>query len=186
MTSTAPKDWQAQSIAALADLTRERLPAVEILFLDSLAVYLMGPDAPKPPYTIEHGTVAVGHLLRALANSSHLDLGVGPDDCDGVAAARTAMVEGARAFARRGGPGVQHLVSRFVTAAVGELEVHRESTEGQTRSLFHYGLLAVASGPENRLSPAAADGIGEIFRGWNAQIGAGFVPPWRIVATSPS
>jgi hypothetical protein len=75
---------------------------------------------------------------------------------------------------------VQHLVSRFVAAAVGELEVHRESAEGQTRSLFLYGLLAVASGPENRLSPAAADGIAAIFRGWNDQIGAGFVPPWRV------
>jgi hypothetical protein len=187
MTSTAaPKDWIAQSITALSGLTRERLPAAEIVFLDGLAVYLMGPDAPQPPYTVEHGTVAAGHLLRALAACSQVDPGTSLEAGEGVAAARTAMVEGGHGFARRGGPGVQQLVRRFVGAAVGELEVHAESAEGQTRSLFTYGLLAIASGPENRLSPAAAEGITQIFSGWNDRISAGYVPPWRIVAASPS
>lgn len=186
MTSTAePKDWTGQSIAALTDLTPERLPGAEILFLDGLAVYLMGPDAPQPPYTIEHGTVAAGHLLRAFAAGPEVKVGVSLGG-KGVAAARAAVVQGARAFAQRGGPGIQHLVRRFVAAAVGELEIHRESAEGQTRSLFCYGLLAVASGPENRVTPAAADGVMDVFRGWNDQIGAGFVPPWRIVAPARS
>lgn len=65
---------------------------------------------------------------------------------------------------------------------MGELEVHRDSADGQTRSLFTYGLLALASGPQNRVTPAAGDGVGEIFRGWDRLIGVGFVPPWRIVA----
>ena len=179
-------DWTAQSIAALGGLTAEGLGAAEILFLDGLAVQLMGPDAPEPPYTAEHGTVAAGHLLRALAACSAVEPGIRLDDSDGVTAARAAIVAGAHAFAQRGRAGVQHLVRRFVAAAAGELEVHRESAEGQTRSLFSYGLLAVASGPENQVSPAAADGIAEIFRGWNDRIGAGYVPPWRIVAVSPS
>jgi hypothetical protein len=184
MSSASAKDWQAQSIAALAGLTPDRLPAAEILLLDSLAVYLMGPGAPARPYTIEHGTVAAGHLLRALADCSRLRLEEIPQAGPGPVAARSAIVEGAHAFARRGGPGVQRLVGRFVAAAVGELEVHRESAESQTRSLFYYGLLAVASGPENRLTPAASDGVGEIFRDWNDRIGAGFVPPWRVLGSA--
>lgn len=192
--SPAPaRDWQRQSIEALAGLTPERCPAAEILFLDGLAVQLMGPDAPVAPYTIEHGSAAVQHLLRSLVDSAALTDGDEPEswgtsavdsemDSDPiVVAARAALVEGAHAFAQRGGPGVQQLVTRFVAAATGELEIHQESPEAQTRSLFYFGLLALGSGPDNRISQDAADGIVAIFTGWDARIGAGFVPPWRIV-----
>jgi hypothetical protein len=155
---------------------------MEILFLDALAVHLMGPDRPLPPYTVGHGTVVVGHLLRAVTDSALLTLEVCPGETPEITEARAAISAGAGAFAQRGGLGVQQLVSRFLAAAVGELEIHRESAEAQTRSVFHYGLLAVASGPGNRLTPAAGDGVGAIFRGWDALIGAGFVPPWRVLA----
>lgn len=77
---------------------------------------------------------------------------------------------------------MQQLVTRFLGAAVGELEIHAGAPEEQVRSLFYYGLLAVASGPGNRLSQSSADGIGQLFVAWNDQIGAGFVPPWRVPA----
>ncbi|WP_035856531.1 hypothetical protein [Cryptosporangium arvum] len=175
-------DWQEQAVAGLGALTPERVPALELLFLDALAVHLMGPDRPAPPYTVEHGTVAAGHLLRAVTGSAMATLDVVPPPTPGIEAARAAIGAGARAFASEGRPGVTRLVNRFLGAAVGELEVHRDSADGQTRSLFTYGLLALASGPQNRVTPAAGDGVGEIFRGWDRLIGVGFVPPWRIVA----
>lgn len=71
-----------------------------------------------------------------------------------------------------------------VSVVISRAEIHRESAEAQTRSLFYFGLLAVASGPKNLLTQTAADGIMEVFKAWDGQIGAGFVPPWRIVAPS--
>ena len=144
----------------------------------------MGPEAPEPPYTIEHGTVIVGHLLRALVDCSSLEIEGRPPSTAEMEDARAATVEGAQQFGSRGVPGVKQLVNRFLAAAVGELEIHKVSAEAQTRSLFFYGLLAVASGPDNRLTQTAADGIMEVFTAWDGQIGAGFVPPWRIVAPS--
>jgi len=177
------RDWQRLSERGLAALSPDRLPAAELLFLDGLAAHLMGPGAPESPYTIEQGTVIVGHLLRALVDCSVLEIADSPPLTPEMSEARTAIVEGAHQFATRGVPGVKQLVNRFLAAAVGELEIHKDSAEAQTRSLFYYGLLAVASGPDNRLAPAAADGILEVFRAWDEQIGEGFVPPWRIVST---
>lgn len=79
---------------------------------------------------------------------------------------------------------MKQLVNRFLAAAVGELEIHKESAEAQTRSLFYYGLLAIASGPDNSLSQRAANGIIDLFDAWDGQIGAGFVPPWRLVRSN--
>lgn len=183
-TAAQAQDWQRLSAEGLGELSLDRLPVAELLFLDGLAVHLMGPDAPEAPYTIEQGTVVVGHLLRALVDCSRveLDLDGSPHASAEISEARTAILEGAHQFASRGVPGVKQLVNRFLAAAIGELEIHRESAEAQTCSLFYYGLLAVASGPNNRLAQAAADGIMHIFTAWDTQIGAGFVPPWRVVA----
>ncbi|MCW2796853.1 hypothetical protein [Nocardioides sp.] len=183
-TAAHERDWQRVSAEGLAGLSLDSLPAAELLFLDALAAYLMGPEAPESPYTIEQGTVIVGHLLRAVVDASKLELESSPPGSDEMSEARTAVLEGAHQFASRGVPGVKQLVNRFLAAAVGELEIHRESAEAQTRSLFYYGLLAVASGPNNRLTQAAAEGIMDVFTAWDAQIGAGFVPPWRVVATT--
>lgn len=177
------KDWQRLSVEGLAGLSLDRLPATELLLLDALAVHLMGPEAPESPYTIEHGTVIVGHLLRALVDGSKLEGGIegSPETSPEISEARVTILEGAHQFARRGIPGVKQLVNRFLAAAVGELEIHKQSAEDQTRSLFYFGLLAVASGPNNRLTEASATGILAIFEAWDDRIGAGFVPPWRIV-----
>ena len=177
-------DWQRLSRERLAGLSLDRLPAAELLFLDGLAAHLMGPEAPRSPYTIEQGTVIVGHLLRALVDCSMLEIEGSPKSTADISEARAAIVEGAHQLATRGVPGVKQLVNRFLAAAVGELEIHKESAEAQTRSLFYFGLLAIASGPDNRLAQPAALGIWEIFQAWDSQIGDGFVPPWRIVATS--
>lgn len=185
MTKTAhAPDWQRLSAEGLASLSLDRMPAAELLFLDGLAVHLMGPDAPEPPYTIEQGTVIVGHLLRAVADCSLLEIDVAFQLTAEMSEARAAIVEGAHQFATHGVRGVKKLVNRFLAAAVGELEIRKESADAQTRSLFYYGLLAVASGPENRLAQPAADGILGIFRAWDEHIGTGFVPPWRIVTTN--
>ncbi len=42
--------------------------------------------------------------------------------------------------------------------------------------------LAMGSGPANRLLPAADDGIEQAYGYWIAEIGDGFVPPWRVAA----
>jgi hypothetical protein len=183
-TAARSKDWQRVSAEGLAELRLESLPAAELLFLDGLAVYLMGPEAPKAPYTIEHGTVIVGHLLRALVDCQNLKIEGCPQSGAEMSEARAAVLEGAHQIAPRGITGVKQLVNRFLVAAVGELEIHKESAEAQTRSLFYYGLLAVASGPDNLLTQAAADGIVYVFNAWDEQIGAGFVPPWRVVTPS--
>lgn len=185
MSATAhAKDWQQLSAKGLAELSLDRLPAAELLFLDGLAAHLMGPEAPAPPYTIEHGTQIVGHLLRALVECSLVEVEDSPQSTAEMSEARTAIVEGAHELAKRGVAGVKQLVNRFLAAAIGELEIHKESAEAQTRSLFYYGLLAVASGPDNRVAQSGADGILEVFNAWDGRIGEGFVPPWRIVATS--
>jgi len=77
---------------------------------------------------------------------------------------------------------VHQLLSRFLAAATGELERHKEDPEAQVRSLFHYGLLAIASGPENQTNVATSEGVLLAFATWDKRIGTGFVPPWRIVA----
>lgn len=183
-TAAQAQDWQRLAAEGLEGLSSSSLPSAELLFLDGLAVYLMGPGAPESPFTIEQGTVVVGHLLRSLVDSSNLEFDGKPQCSPAMKEARAAIVEGAHQFAVRGVLGVKQLVNRFLAAAVGELEIHKESAEAQTRSLFYYGWLAIASGPDNSLSPSAANGIIDLFDAWDAQIGAGFVPPWRLVQSS--
>lgn len=183
----------------------ESMPAMELLYLDGLAAHLLGEDAPVPPYTVEHGTGIATHLLRAVTDARSHDLGIAdaadaeddqPDEqieSDGdvepdekellVRSAREAVVEGAHRFADRGGPGVHHLVSRFLGAAVGELEQSKENAETQVRALFYFGMLAIASGPENEASAETAEGVLAAFSVWDERIGAGYVPPWRIIAS---
>lgn len=159
------------------------MPSMELLYLDGLAAHVLGENPPAPPYTVEHGTTIVSHLLRAVTNASAVDLGLEPDDRDRASVyARAAVVDGAHRLGIRGGPGVHQLVSRFLTAAVGELETHKEEPEAQVRSLFHYGMLAIASGPENKTNVETSEGVLAAFAVWDERIGAGFVPPWRIVA----
>lgn len=188
MSGTAP-DWQSASIQGLERLTTDHVPAVELLYLDALAVHLLGPEAPEPPYTLEHGTAIVGLLLQAVANAPlvvpelEADPAAGADETHDVSAvARAAVADGAQRLASRGGPGVHRVATRFLTAAVGELEQHAADPESQVRSLFYFGLLAIASGPENQTNAEVADGILAAFHRWDQRIGEGYVPPWRVVA----
>ena len=182
MNPTTSNDWQMQALGGLKGLSVEAMPAMELLFLDGLAAHLLGEEAPVPPFTVEHGTAIASHLLRAVANAATVDLGPDSDEAaPGVQEARGAVVDGAHRLGNRGGPaGVHQLVSRFLTAAVGELEQHQEDPEAQVRSLFHYGLLAIASGPENKTNVETSEGVMAAFVAWDSRIGAGFVPSWRI------
>lgn len=179
----SPVDWQSLSVGGLKRLSVGDLPALELIYLDGLAAHLLGPDAPAPPYTIEHGTAIASLLLRAVVDASAVDLGLEPGDGELASTpARVAVVDGAGRFASRGGHGVHQLVTRFLAAAVGELQRNTDEPEGKVRSLFYYGLLAIASGPENKASAETAESVMAAFHAWNERIGAGFVPPWRIVA----
>lgn len=182
--NATPADWQSQAAAGLAHLSVELMPAVELLFLDGLAAHLLGPQAPAPPYTIEHGTTIVSLLLRAVNDAPAVRLGLGPDDDQAPGPGRQAVVSGAHRLAQRGGIGVHQLVTRFLSAAVGELEAHKDAPEVQVRSLHHYGLLAIASGPENQSNAETSESLLAAFRVWEARLGNGFVPPWRVPATS--
>lgn len=181
--SASSVDWQGQALEGLSRLHVDAMPAMELLYLDGLAAHLLGKDAPTPPYTIEHGATIVSILLRAVTDSPAVDPGLEPDDADLASIpAREAVVDGAHRLGARGGPGVHQLVTRLLTAAVGELELHKETPEVQVRSLFHFGLLAIASGPENKTNAETSEGVLATFDTWDGRIGAGFVPPWRIVA----
>lgn len=185
--NASTESWQSQSVAGLAQLSVGVMPAMELLYLDGLAAHLLGPDTPVPPYTIEHGTTIASLLLRALTDAPAVELHVEPDDrVEALAVSREAVVDGARQLARRGGIGAQQLVTRFLTAAVGELEQHREAPEAQVRSLFYYGLLAIASGPENKTNGETSESVLAAFRYWEERIGNGFVPPWRAPAEDSS
>lgn len=176
----APPDWQAQSLEALKRLKVRDVPALELIYLDGLAAHLLGPEAPEPPYTIEHGSAIASMLLRAVAAAPTRD--IGPPAEDEVASAkpaREAVAAGAHKLATRGGVGVHQLVSRFLGAVVGELEQLKETPELQVRSLFFYGLMAIASGPENQANDEIAQGVMGAFTHWDERIGQGFVPPWR-------
>jgi len=127
-TVAQPRDWQQLSADGLAGLSLDRLPAAELLFLDGLAGYLMGPEAPESPYTIEHGTVIVGHLLRALVDCSVVKLEDSPQCTAEMSEARAAIVEGAHQFANRGVRGVQQLVNRFLAAAAASTAINLDSS----------------------------------------------------------
>ena len=79
---------------------------------------------------------------------------------------------------------MHQLVTRFLSAAVGELEVHKDSPEVQVRSLHYYGLLAIASGPENQSNAETSESLLAAYRAWETRVGNGFVPPWRVPAPS--
>lgn len=172
--------WQGQSAAGLAALSMPVMPAVELLLLDGLAAHLFGPDAPVQPYTIQHGTTLVSLLLRAVNDAPGINLGTaGPDGHPVLDVARQAVVDGAHALGNRRGQGAHQLASRFLTAAVGELERHKDDPETQVRSLFHYGLLAIASGTENKANADISEGILTAYDGWASRIADDFEPPWR-------
>ena len=177
--------WQGQSAAGLSGLSAPAMPALELLLLDGLAAHLFGPEAPAQPYTIQHGTVAVSLLLRAVNDAPAIDLeGSAQDDDPALGAARQAVVDGAHALGRKRGHGAQQLASRFLTAAIGELERHKDAPESQLQSLFCYGLLAIASGTENKANADISDGILSAFHTWASRIADGFIPPWRGHADS--
>lgn len=190
MMSATPVDWQSHSVKGLAALDDETMPAMELIYLDALAVHLLGPDAPVAPYTVEHGSAIVSLLLRAVADAPAVGALEEPAERDGTveseaaSVARKAVVEGAHRFAGRGGHGVHQLVTRFLAAAVGELERLKDEPEAQVCSLFQYGLLAIASGPENQTNGETAESLRAAFQLWDQRIGEGFVPPWRVVVGS--
>lgn len=187
MNASSPVDWQSQSVAGLTRLSLDTMPAMELIYLDGLAIHLLGPEAPEAPYTIEHGSAIVSQLLRAVNDAQLANLDHGSDDPDPLLVpARAAVVDGAHRLAGRGGHGVHQLVTRFLAAAVGELERNQEEPEAQVRSLFYYGLLAVASGPENQANLETSESISAVFNDWDQRIGDGFVPPWRIVGEQTS
>lgn len=180
MSEHALQDWRVTGLSGLAGLTAEDLPAFEILYLDSLAAHVMASGELQEPYTVEDGTQVVAFLLRAIATARSYRPSPAPALSHDLVQAREAVVTGAHAFAARGRSGLSQLVNRLIPAAVGELELRSGSAEQQVQSLFRFGLLAVASGPANQLSTAAAEGIDEILLAWDELIGAGFVPPWRV------
>lgn len=173
--------WQRPSLNGLASLTIESLPAFEIIALDGIAAFVLGGSL-KSPYTIQHGSRVASAVLSAAADSGQYRPAQQPATTPAIVEARASVCEGAHQFAARGIRGLTQLVNRIVSAAVGELEIHKGTPEEQVRSLFYYGLLAVASGPENTCSTLAAAGVQEIFDAWDGLIGAGFVPPWRVTA----
>jgi len=175
----APEDWRQPSVAGLSALTLDTMPAFEVLLLDDLAGYLMGAGPVPPPYTVEHGSRILTGLLRAAVNSARYVPEDAPEVTEDIALARRHVVQGAHRFAELGDAGINQLASRVIQAAVGELELRKSAPEQQTCSVFYYALLAVASGPENLLKPAAADGVARLFRAWDQVFGRGFTVPWR-------
>lgn len=179
MTAPTTESWQVDGLAGLKSLTPTDLPSFEILYLDSLAARLLGSGGLEAPYTVEHGAEVVAFLLQATINASAYVPEQIPAPTAPMTLARQAVLTGAGELAARGLPGLAQLVNRVITAAVGELERQSGSPEEQVRSLFRYGLLALASGPANELAVTAAEGVDEVFSAWDDLIGAGFVPPWR-------
>ena len=179
-TEPAPADWQEPSLRGLAALTIEAMPSFEVLFLDDLAAYLMGAGPLPEPYTIEHGSHVVSLLLGAVVNSAHYRPESAPEPTEGIRVAREAFVDGAHAFAGRGPDGLVQLVNRLVPAVVGELEIHKAEPGTQTSQLFHYGLLAVASGPANSLAEECAQGLRQVLLAWDELFGGGLRLPWRV------
>ena len=177
-------NWQQPSLAGLRALRIEAMPGFEVLLLDDLAGYLMGAGPLTPPYTVQHGSRVVSALFGAIVNSASYQPGQAPDPSERMTSARQAFVQGAQAFADKGEDGLAQLVNRVIPAALGELEIHQQAPEEQTRSMFYYSILAVASGPLNLLAEAAAEGVLELFAAWDELFGAGFVPPWRQQATA--
>lgn len=182
---SAVPSWQGQAVQCLGGLSASSARVLEIVYLDALAAHLLGKDRPVPPYTIEHGSAIVSLLLRAVADAEvasadpALATVGGHEDSDQQTVAREAVAGGAARLAEQGARGAHRLVTRFLAAAVGELEQHRDHPEMQVRSLFYYGLMAVASGPENQASTETSAGILASFDAWDRHIGDGFVPPWR-------
>lgn len=177
--------WQGPSLRGLGSLTSDALPGFEIIALDGIAAFVLG-SALEPPYTIQHGSRVAGAILSAAADSSNYQPQQAPSTTPAIIEARASVLGGAHRFAARGAPGLTQLVNRIVSATVGELEIHKDSPEDQARSLFFYGMLAVASGPDNECSELAATGLQEVFAGWDGLIGAGFVPPWRVLDSAAS
>lgn len=183
-TPEAP-NWQDPSLRGLAAMTLQAMPSLEVLFLDDLAAYLMGSGPLEEPYTIEHGSHVLSLLLGAVVNSPHYQPAETPAVTDEMLVARESFVRGAHDFAGRGAKGLIQLVNRLVPAIVGELEIQKEAPEAQTSQLFHYGMLAVASGPANSLSDEAAAGFRQILSGWDGLFGQGFTLPWREATAAP-
>jgi hypothetical protein len=181
---SSEKNWQQPSLAGLASLQIQAMPAFEVLLVDDLAAYVMGAGPLEPPYTVEHGSRVVSALFGAILNSQRYSPEQAPDVTAEISLARTEFVQGAHAFADRGVDGVVQLVNRLIPAILGELEIYKEAPEHQACSLFYYSMLAVASGPLNVLDSDAAAGVMQIFLSWDALFGSGFIPPWREVVTS--
>lgn len=182
-TPSAPPGWQRPSLQGLAALCIESAPAFEILTLDGIASFVFGGTL-EPPYTIEHGSRIASAVLSAAAESTRYQPDQTPPITPAIEQARNEVQAGAHDFAALGVRGLTQVVNRIVSAAVGELEIHKEDPEAQVRSLFYFGVLALASGPGNTCSELASAGIGEVFIGWDDLIGAGFVPPWRLVGVT--
>lgn len=172
-------DWQQPSLAGLQNLTVKAMPAFEILLIDDLAAYVMGSGPLSGPYTVEHGSRVLSALFGAVISSDAYVPDQVPQATPGMERARSAFVDGAHAFAALSGPGLAQLANRLIPAVLGELEIHKDAPEEQTRSLFYYSILAVASGPLNLLAEDAANGAMEILGAWDGVLGAGLVLPWR-------
>lgn len=172
-------DWQAQSLAGLHAIKLEDVPAFEVILLDDLAAYLMGAGPLAPPYTVEHGSRALSGLFGAVINSAAFRPEQVPAETAPIRLARERLVRGAHDFAAKGPDGLAQLSNRLLPAVLGELESHKERPEEQTRALFYFSFLAIASGPANLIEDTAAAGVIELFSAWDGLLGAGLILPWR-------
>lgn len=177
--SLPQEEWEEPTLGGLTCVSVETMPALELLFLDDIAAYLMGSGPPEPPFTVEHGGRIVSALLDAVVNSAQFVPEVVPTPTPEISTARAAFVQGAHDLAANGSDGLTQIVCRLIPAAQSELENNIGAPGEQTFWLFYYGLLAVASGPSSIQEEDVASGVMDIFRAWDEEFSKGFVVPWR-------
>jgi hypothetical protein len=174
---SAEGDWEADVISALANLTEAEMPAVELLLLDQLALWMLSDANPASgTYDEVAGGVVLSALLNAVANAADLrperEPAVGPE----VVEARRRFVEGAHEYAAHE-RGIALVVTRLMPAAIAELNSNAGNAAQQIYWTYLYSLFVIASDVSGEQDPAVARGIGMSFSGWNDLIADGFKLP---------
>jgi hypothetical protein len=168
--------WEADVISALAGLTEDHVPAVELLLLDQLASWVLSDANPQGDYDEVAGGVVISALLTAIANAAEFRPEREPAVSDEMALARGRFVQGAREYAEHES-GIALLVTRLMPAAIAELSRNAGNVSQQIYWTFFYGLFVIASGVDGEQDPAVAQGVGMTFGEWNALMADGFKLP---------
>jgi hypothetical protein len=170
--------WEAAGRRALAALTSDDVPSLEVLLLDALAHWVLSEDNPGTSYNEQAGGAVISMLLNSVEKAPQWQPQEQPPGTPELTRMRESVAAGAAELSAEPN-GLALMISRLMPAAIGELERNTGSAGAQIYWTFMYSLMVLASGVDGDLDEDTGRAVVASFDAWDQLMQQGFRLPWR-------